>query len=155
MIIFRLASIALRFAQFVCVAVVLVQVSYLLHHRQHEDHDGSSGRLIYSVIVATASIVASLIWLFPTTSHVVNLLGDTFFCGPWIAVFGLLQDWYEDAMGCGSIWAWDEMTLRNGLCSKWNAAQGFSFLSAVLWFVSFILGLLVWRGAGRKRDGQV
>jgi hypothetical protein len=142
MIIFRLASIAARFAQFLCAAVVLVLVSCVLHNRQHEDHDDSSGRLIYSIIVATTSVVATLIWLFPTTSHVVNLLGDIFFCCAWIAVFGLLQDWYDDAMACGSIWAWDEMTLRNGLCSKWNAAQAFSFLSAVFWFLSFILGVL-------------
>lgn len=34
----------------------------------------------------------------------------------------------------------------------WNAAQAFSFLAAVTWFASFILGLLVW---AKKDKGAV
>ena len=150
MIIFRLISMALRFAQFVCAAVVLAVSSYLLYHQQHKDHSGSYGRLIYSVMIAGISVVASLLWLFPTTSHIVNFVGDLIFCGAWVAAFGLLQDYYRNGMDCGSIWAWNQMMVRNGMCSRWNAAQAFAFLSAVFWCVSFGLGVLVWRrGAGR------
>jgi hypothetical protein len=108
----------LRFAQFIGAAVVLVLTSYLLHHQQHKDYIGSYGRLVYSVIIAILSVVASLIWILPTTSHIVNIIGDVLFCSAWCAVFRLLQDWYENAMSCGSIWAWNEMSLRNGFCSK-------------------------------------
>jgi len=56
-------------------------------------------------------------------------------------------------MDCGSIWAWNQMMVRNGMCSRWNAAQAFAFLSAVFWFVSFGSGVLVWRRGGGKRRG--
>jgi hypothetical protein len=163
MIISRLMSMILRFAQFACAAVVLVLSSYLLHHihGQHHEHyqldkqyTDSYGRLIYGVIIAIVSVFASILWLLPTTSHVVNVIGDLLFCGAWWAVFGLLQEWYDGVMSCGSIWAWNAMIVRNGLCSKWNAAQAFSFLSAVLWFASFGLSLVHWRRTGRARDGK-
>ena len=155
MIIFRLISMALRFAQFVCAAVVLAVSSYLLYHQQHKDHSGSYGRLIYSVIIAIVSTIVSLIWLLPTTSHIVNIVGDVLFCSAWCAVFGLLQDWYTSAMSCGSTWAWNEMGLRNGSCSRWNAAQAFSFLNVMFWFASFALGMLIWRKTGGTRRGGV
>ena len=150
MILSRLLSITLRFAQFVCAAVVLVLTSILLHQIRHMDASDCHGRLIYSVMIAGISVVASLLWLLPTTSHVVNIFGDIVFCGAWFAVFGLLQDYYRNGMNCGGIWEWDQMMIRNGMCSRWNAAQAFGFLSAVFWCVSFGLGVLVWRrGAGR------
>jgi hypothetical protein len=143
MIIPRLTSITLRFAQFVCVAVVLVQASYLLHHQQHQYYNDSYGRLAYSVVIAIISLIASLTWILPITSHIVNVIGDVLLCSAWFAVFGLLQDWYQNAMSCGSIWAWNEMSLRNSLYSKWNNAQAFSFLNAVSWFASFAAALLI------------
>ena len=150
MILSRLLSITLRFVQFVCAAVVLVLTSILLHQIRHMDASDCHGRLIYSVMIAGISVVASLFWLLPTTSHVVNIFGDIVFCGAWFAVFGLLQDYYRNGMNCGGIWEWDQMMIRNGMCSRWNAAQAFGFLSAVFWCVSFGLGVLVWRrGAGR------
>jgi hypothetical protein len=155
MIISRLISMTLRFAQSVCAAVVLAITSYLLYHQQHKDHSGSYGRLIYSTIIAIVSIIASLIWLLPTTSHIVNVVGDVLFCSAWCAVFGLLQDWYTNAMSCGSTWAWNEMGLRNGSCSRWNAAQAFGFLNVVFWFASFALGMLIWRKTGGTHRGGV
>lgn len=104
-------------------------------------------------MIAGISVVASLLWLLPTTSHIVNLVGDVLFCGAWFAVFGLLQDYYANGMGCGSIWAWDGMTVMNRMCSRWNAAQAFSFLSAVFWCVSFGLGVVVWKRGRGKRGG--
>jgi len=117
------------------------------------DASDCHGRLIYSVMIAGISVVASLLWLFPTTSHIVNFVGDLIFCGAWVAAFGLLQDYYRNGMDCGSNWAWNQMMVRNGMCSRWNAAQAFAFLSAVFWFVSSGLGVSVWRRGGGKRGG--
>jgi hypothetical protein len=146
MLIPRLASTALRAAQFICAAVVLGLTSYLLH-LNHVHLIGPFGRLFYAVVVAAISVVASLIWMLPTTSHIANYIADLLFCALWFAVFGLLQDSYEDDMTCGSKWHWEDMALKNGVCAQWNGAQAFSFLSAVLWFASFVLGLLVWKSA--------
>jgi hypothetical protein len=155
MLLTRLLSLTLRFSQFTCAAVVLVLASLLLQsldHMHHMDHSECHGRLIYSVMIAGISLIASLIWFFPTTSHVVNVVGDMLFCGAWFGVFGLLQDYYRGALGCGGIWAWEAMGVRNGMCSRWMAAQAFAFLSAVFWGVSLGLGGVVWRKA-KKRDG--
>ncbi|KAF1941542.1 hypothetical protein EJ02DRAFT_512340 [Clathrospora elynae] len=146
MIIPRLASTALRFAQFLCAAIVLGLTSYFLQ-QNHKYDLGPFGRLFYSVVIAAVSVVVALLWMLPTTHHIVNYMTDLFFCGAWFAVFGLLQDWFEDQMHCGSSWQWDHMGLHDNLCGQWNAAQAFSFLSAVFWFASFVLGILVWKRA--------
>jgi hypothetical protein len=145
MLIPRLASTALRAAQFICAAVVLGLTSYLLHLNHAHHLIAPFGRLFFSVVVAAISVVASLIWMLPTTSHVANYIADLLFCALWFAVFGLLQDSYEDDMTCGSKWHWEDMALKNGVCGQWNGAQAFAFISAMLWFASFVLGLLVWK----------
>jgi hypothetical protein len=93
--------------------------------------------------------------MLPTTSHIVNFIADLLFCAMWFAVFGLLQDTYEDGMNCGNKWKWADMALKNGMCGQWNAAQAFAFLSAIFWFASFVLGLLVWKSAARRPVGGV
>ncbi|KAF1838753.1 hypothetical protein BDW02DRAFT_465340, partial [Decorospora gaudefroyi] len=148
MIIPRLVSLALRISQFLCAAVVLGLTAYLLH-LTHKHSTGPFGRLTYTVVLSATSTLASLIWMLPTTPHMVNLIGDLLFCGAWFAVFALLQDWYEDSLGCGSTWAWSQMG-REGRCGQWNAAQAFAFLAAVFWFASFVLGVVVW--SAEKRD---
>ena len=45
------------------------------------------------------------------------------------------------------------MKFWGNACAQYNAAQAFAFIAAVLWFVSFVLGLLVW--AKRDRSGGV
>jgi hypothetical protein len=169
----RLASTALRAAQFICAAVVLGLTSYLLH-LNHKYNIGPVGRLctpplspssplsspfcythlpslVYAVVIAAISVVASLIWLLPTVHHIANYIADLLFCAMWFAVFGLLQDSYENEMMCGNKWHWEDMGLKNGMCGQWNAAQAFSFIEAILWFASFVLGLLVWKGIKADR----
>lgn len=143
----RSILMALRLAQFICAAVVLGLTSYFLH-LEHKHSIGPFGRL-YSAIIAAVSLATALFWLVPSTAiPLAHVIADLLFCGAWFAVFGLLQDWYADAMHCGSTWDWDEMSLRNGLCGKWNAAQAFAFMAAILWFISFIMGVLAWKRHG-------
>ncbi|KAF1841812.1 uncharacterized protein K460DRAFT_174158 [Cucurbitaria berberidis CBS 394.84] len=141
MILPRIISPLLRVAQFVCAAIVLGLTAYFLHQREKYGV-GPFGRLVYSVVIAAISVVLSLIWMIPTTSSIVNYATDLLFCAAWFAAFGVLQDWYDDALQCGSTWDWRGIGFWNGLCGQWNAAQAFSFLAAVFWFASFILGIL-------------
>jgi Mn2+/Fe2+ NRAMP family transporter len=104
MIIPRLAFMALRLAQFICATVVLGLASYLLY-LEHKHNIGPFSRLLYSAIIAATSLITSLISLVSRAiSPVTHIVADLLFCGAWFAVFGLLQDWYEDVMHCGSKW---------------------------------------------------
>ncbi|PSN70405.1 hypothetical protein BS50DRAFT_632295 [Corynespora cassiicola Philippines] len=148
MIFSRLASIILRFAQFVCAAIVLGLVAYFLHQRD-EYGVGPLGRSIYTVIIAALSVICSLLWMIPTTSSIISYASDLFFSAAWFAAFGVLVNYYR-RVNCGSIWAWDGITFRRGnTCGQWNAAQAFSFLSAIFWFASFLLGIIVYHRLSR------
>lgn len=43
---------------------------------------------------------------------------------------------------------WAGLKFWENECAQWQAAQAFAFIAAVLWFASFVLGLLGWA----KRD---
>lgn len=143
----RAAFMALRLAQFTCAAVVLGLAGYLLHREYaHGTGPFAFSRLMYSAIIAATSLIASLIWLISSAfSSLTHTISDLLFCGAWFAVFGLLEDWYEDVMRCGSKWEWDAMSLRDGLCGKWNAIQAFAFMAAIFWFASFVLDIMAWK----------
>lgn len=139
----RAISIALRFAQFLCAAIVLGLSAYFLH--QYQIHNiGPFSRLIYSTIVSAVSLWLALLWTALGHASLVHVGTDLFFCAAWFAVFGLLQDYYDDEIKCGSIWAWGDIDVTNNYCGQWNAAQAFSFLAAVFWFASFIVGIMAW-----------
>jgi len=141
MIFSRLASLILRIGQFVFAAIVLGLTAYFLHQRRRYGM-GPFGRLVFSVIWSSLSIIASIIWAIPTSSSMTGYVSDLVFTGGWAAVFGLLVR-YFDRSGCGSAWNWTGFSLsRSNSCGQWKAAQAFSFLSLVFWFATFLLGLI-------------
>jgi hypothetical protein len=142
----RAISLALRSAQFVCAAIVLGLSTYFLH--QYDTHHiGPFNRLAFSTIISSVSLWIAIIWMLHGTASLVHIGADLFFCAAWFAVFGLFQDYYDDQIKCGSVWNWGNIDLTNNYCGQWNAAQAFSFLSAVGWFASFLVGVLAWRRA--------
>lgn len=144
----RIVSIALRFSQFVTAGVVLGLTAYFLH--QKEAHDiGPFSRLIYSVVIASISVWVALLWMVLPHATPVHFVTDLIFCAAWFAVFGLLQDYYDDEMECGSPWRWDSIRVTKNYCGQWNGAQAFSFLAAIFWFASFLVGILSWSKKGR------
>jgi hypothetical protein len=56
----------------------------------------------------------------------------------WFAAFGILVDAIHD-LPCGSIWSWHFR--GDSVCSRWKAAEAFSFLSAIVWLVSALVGI--------------
>ena len=68
----RVFSLFLRFAQFVCAAIVLGLVAYFLDRRNDNQWDGLFGRLVYTIVIAALSVLFSLVWLIPTASAMMH-----------------------------------------------------------------------------------
>ncbi|OAL55517.1 hypothetical protein IQ07DRAFT_639192 [Pyrenochaeta sp. DS3sAY3a] len=145
----RLASLILRVSQLVFAVIVLGLTAYFLHQRR-EHGIGPFARLVYSIIWSSLSIIAAVIWAIPTTSSMTGYVSDLVFTGGWAAVFGLLVSWFNGA-NCGSAWNWTGFSLsRSNMCGQWRAAQAFSFLSMVVWFATFVLGILTVHRLNRR-----
>ncbi|KAF2826199.1 hypothetical protein CC86DRAFT_382271 [Ophiobolus disseminans] len=149
MIVSRVISLTLRIAQFVFAAVVLGLTSYFLYQRNRYSV-GPFGRVVFSVIWSSLSIIFSIVWAIPTTSTMISYGSDLVFTAGWAAVFGLLVRWFNRA-GCGSAWNWSGFSLsRSNSCGQWRAAQAFSFLSLVFWFATFLLGVITYHRLSRR-----
>lgn len=75
MIFSRLASIILRIGQFVFAAIVLGLTAYFLYQRSRHGV-GPFGRIVFSVIWSSLSIIAAIIWAIPTTSSMTGYVSD-------------------------------------------------------------------------------
>ncbi|CAO2657566.1 Nn.00g036920.m01.CDS01 [Neocucurbitaria sp. VM-36] len=142
MVIPRIISILLRSAQFLCAAIVLGLTSYLLD-QYDKTGGGPFARLVFTVVISAVSVVLSLIWIIPTTNSIAHYVADLLFCAAWFAVFGLLQDWYGNVLMCRDTWHWGNVESMTSLCGLAKAARAFGLLAAMLWFASFVLGMLV------------
>jgi len=102
-----------------------------------------SGRLLYAALLSGVSATLSLAWMLcgggsvPGVHHVADLLC----AAAWFTAFGLLVDWYGDVLGCSKGWAWDGGRWE-GVCGEWDAGMAFAVVAALLWFASFLLGVL-------------
>ena len=83
-------------------------------------------------------MLLAVIWLTPLTWRYAHSLTDLVMFIAWIIDYALLVS-HINSLGCGSIWAWDEITYGS-TCARWKAAVAFSFLSAMFWLMN---GLLV------------
>jgi len=147
MIVSRTVSIFLRFGEFVCAAVVLGLVAHFLN-QYDETHLGPLGREIYTCIIAALSVILSIVWLIPTTSAMLHYPADLLLSAAWFAAFGVLVNWI-DKVNCGGIFHWAGITIRGSYCGQWKAAEAFSFISAIFWFASFLLGVIVYHKLSR------
>lgn len=84
-------------------------------------------------------MLLALIWLIPFKSGFVHHTADLVLFVLWIIAFGLLVN-FIGPLHCGSIWAWGNIT-EKGTCQKWKAAVAFSFLSAIFWLFSALVGM--------------
>jgi len=152
MILTRLLSVILRFAEFVCAAVVLGIMAYELH-LHHESHAGDGepfGREVYSLILAIFSLLLSLVWMLPFAHNMMHYPADFLLSAGWFAAFALLLNWLHKT-DCGSAFAWHGIQHLHDECNRWRASEAFAFLAAIFWFASFVLGLMVFhRYAGQR-----
>jgi len=145
MILTRLLSLILRFAQFVCAAVVLGIMSYELHlhHKSHAGDGEPFGREVYTEIIAAISLLLSLVWMLPFAHNMMHYPADFLLSAGWFAAFAVILIWLHK-IDCGSAFAWHGIQHLHDDCNRWRASEAFSFLAAIFWFASFVLGLMVY-----------
>lgn len=97
-------------------------------------------RHIYTEVVAGLSILFAIVWLFPFSGSFIHYPADFFLSILWFIAFGLLVDWLNGR--CGNVFDWNGITFRDtASCTQFKAVVAFSFLSAICWLVSAILGI--------------
>ncbi|KAJ5191279.1 uncharacterized protein N7498_010264 [Penicillium cinerascens] len=136
-VISRLFSIPLRIAEIAFAAVVAGIIGHYLASFNQID-PWPQARWIYTEVIAGVSILFALIWLIPFSSGFFSWPLDILLSFAWFAAFGILVN-AIDQLPCGSIWSWGFR--GNSLCSRWKAAEAFSFLSAIVWLVSALVGI--------------
>jgi hypothetical protein len=82
MIVSRVVSLVLRVAQFVFAAIVLGLTAYFIYQRNRYGV-GPLGRTIYTLVIATFSVIGSLVWMIPTKSSIASYASDFFFSAAW------------------------------------------------------------------------
>ncbi|RYP50550.1 hypothetical protein DL768_003946 [Monosporascus sp. mg162] len=139
MILTDLLSMILRIAELVFAAIVAgVNGRYL---RIISDLDSwYQARFIYTEVVAGLAMLLALIWLFPFSGSFVHWPVDLFISICWFAAFGVLVNYLDGS--CGRVFAWGDMALRGSVCGRFKAVIAFSFLSAICWLVSAIIGFM-------------
>ncbi|EFX03148.1 integral membrane protein [Grosmannia clavigera kw1407] len=139
MLLADLLSMALRLAELAFAAIVAgLSGSYL--HSMRGTSSWHLRRFIYAEVVAGLSILLSIVWLFPFAGSFIHWPVDIVLAATWFTVFGLLVNWLHGS--CGSVFDWHGIALRgSAACPKWKADIAFSFLSAICWLVSGLLGI--------------
>ncbi|KAF5530548.1 integral membrane protein [Fusarium mexicanum] len=134
----RVVSLILRAAELVFAAIVAgVNGEYL--HNARGASSWQLGRFIYTEVVAALGMLFSLLLLIPFSSTFVHWPLDIFMSINWWIVFGLLVDLIGNS--CGGVFDWDNVHPVHGdQCGKTKAVIAFSFLSALLWLVSALVG---------------
>ncbi|KAF4982898.1 hypothetical protein FZEAL_1594 [Fusarium zealandicum] len=144
----RIVSLILRAAELAFAAIVAGVNGQYLHQA-----DGASswalGRFIYAEVVAGLAILVSLLLLIPFSSTFIHWPLDIFMSINWWIVFALLVDRLGNS--CGHIFNWENVHPVHGdECGKNKAVIAFSFLSALMWLVSALVGFF-WV---RRREHQ-
>ncbi|KAF9894555.1 hypothetical protein FE257_006440 [Aspergillus nanangensis] len=137
-VISRLVSIVLRVVEIVCAAIVAGIVGYYLHSIDHVDA-WPKARWIYTEVIAAFSIVFGVIWLIPFSSGFFSWPLDVLISLAWFAAFGLQVDAIQKG-SCGYVFSWGNIT-DNNVCGRWKAAEAFSFIAAIAWLVSGLVGI--------------
>ncbi|OCT44659.1 integral membrane protein [Cladophialophora carrionii] len=152
-VISRILSVGLRACQIAFAGVVAGIVgSYL-----HDYHDGNGwplARLIYIEVVAGISLLLGLLWLLPFSGGFFHWPMDILLSFAWFASFGLLVEWLGDSTCNGDTFDWNQISFH-GFCGRYRSAEAFSFLSAIFWLLSAIVGLWFIHRDGRKKTTVV
>jgi len=144
----RFLSFLFRVGEVAFAAVAAGIVGHYLH--LWGDCDGCpKGRYIYTEVIAVLSLFFGIILLIPFTSSIIAWHLDIILSLAWFTAFGLLVDALGSLGSCGSAWDWSGLANSDD-CSRWKAAEAFSFLSAIFWLASAVLGIYyIWHVGGR------
>jgi hypothetical protein len=154
MMLTRIVSVILRVLQLASAAIVAGIIGDYLHDLDKANYV-PGGRFVYTIVIASFSLLASLILLIPFTASLTIFPLDLLFFILWIISFGLLVDWIAP-MDCQwyrghSLFYLSEDPIDQ--CQRWKAGLAFTFLSAMFWLGSAILALWVVHRS-KKRIGE-
>jgi preprotein translocase subunit SecG len=132
----RFFGLILRAAELAFAAIVTGITAWYLDHSANSSWD--DGRFIYTLVVSCIAILASLLWFFPTSWSFSHYGSDFVMFVLWIIAFGLLVDQIGES--CGGVFNWDNISFDEA-CGRFKALEAFTFLSAIVWLASAILGV--------------
>jgi len=134
----RILSILFRAAELAFGAIVLGISAWWIHHSNNAS-SWANGRMIYTLVVASLAVLAALIWFIPTAHSFTHYGFDFLMFALFIISFGLIVDWLNS--GCGHVFNWSIISPLGNLCGKVRALEAFTFLSAIIWLASALLGI--------------
>ncbi|OAL40295.1 hypothetical protein AYO20_00031 [Fonsecaea nubica] len=138
-VISRIVSMGLRVCELAFAGVVAGIVGSYLDDYRH-GNGWPLARFIYIEIVAGISLLLGLLWLLPFAGGFFHWPMDIILSFAWFASFGLLVEW-ASGTGCdGDTFDWNQISFH-GFCGRYRAAEAFSFLSAIFWILSALVGL--------------
>jgi hypothetical protein len=129
----RILNVFLRASQFICALIVMGLMAWFEHLMKGVDSDvDPQPQVIYTLVLAVISIIAAVILFIPFTTSMIHYVWDFIMMVGWFAAFGVLLNWYGTPECNGDDW-----------CDRWKTAEAFSFISALLWLGSTLLGLVL------------
>ncbi|KAI8173610.1 hypothetical protein KHU50_004611 [Colletotrichum sp. SAR 10_65] len=129
--IFRAAELAF--------AAIVTGITGAYLHAHDNASSWDNGRFIYTIVVSSISMVLALVWLLPFSGSFVHWPMDVFISILWFVSFGLLVNLIGD--GCGPVFDWSNVSPRGDDCGRHKANIAFTFLSAIVWLASALIGL--------------
>ncbi|KAF7513539.1 hypothetical protein GJ744_008833 [Endocarpon pusillum] len=142
-----LAFWVLRVGQLLLACVIAGIIGSYLHNFNHR-HSWPRNRFIFTEVLAALSILCSLLWLLLSRGGIWPL--DVVLAAAWFSTFGLLINWLH-GHACGGTLDGSEITSA-GHCNELKAAEALSFLSAIFWSLSAIIGIYYMTRAGKGQS---
>jgi hypothetical protein len=85
-------------------------------------------QIIYTLVISVLAVISAVIFFIPFAMSMMHYLWDFIMMVAWFAAFGVLINYYGTP-DCNS----------DQYCQRWQTAEAFSFLSAILWGLSMLL----------------
>lgn len=146
MVLSRVVNVILRLAQLVFGAIVAGITGWILRHSTKQTPQ--LGRWIYTTVIAGITILVALLWLIPFSSSFVHWPFDLFMSVCWFIAFGLIVNLIGGS--CGNVFNWGNIRPMGDSCGKFKADIAFSFLLAICFLASALIGLFWVRSRERK-----
>jgi len=165
----RACLVILRVWEIICSVIVLGLVAHFV--KIIADAGGENdGRIIYTLIVASISTLFAILFVLPFLYAFLAFPFDFILFVAWLTAFGLLAA-RTGTRWCNSVWYynywgyywggwWNNPSIVGGPgdiawtgCAQWRTVLAFSFLAALGYLISFILGVIVvvkHYGVGKK-----
>ena len=85
-------------------------------------------QVIYTLVISVLAAVSAVIFFIPFAISMMHYLWDFLMMVAWFAAFGVLINFYGTP-DCNN----------DQFCQRWQTAEAFSFISAILWGLSTLL----------------